>query len=85
MAWTWTIPTARFKTIASWLVFVRVVQALGTLSSAALNGKLLVFIHSQEREDPKTLVPLELMVSCLALDSIPLLTITDLVDRLAWH
>lgn len=74
MAWTWTIPTARCKTISSWLVLVRVLQALGTLLCLTLNGWLLVYIriNSDKHEVPETVIALELMVRYPDLNVYPL-------------
>ncbi len=55
----------RRKSISSWLVFVRVLQALSTLLCAGLNGGILVYIHIKDLDVPKTVYALELMVSSL--------------------
>ena len=53
------------QTTASWLAFVRVLQALLALVAATLNGALLIFVfrNRPEWELPKTVYTLEWMVS----------------------
>lgn len=47
--------------LSSWLVFVRLIQVLGTIISAALNGALLVYMHVNGLGQNQNMFSIELM------------------------
>jgi hypothetical protein len=49
--------------VSSWLVVVRCLQVLGILTSAILNGFLLVYIHQKRLGLTSVMLSLEVMVS----------------------